>query len=66
MTTQPAKKKINRHYKHAKKIMKWKGSLTPKRANMAIDEVVLGMKETIPKYKRLKNGMIINIHDMLA
>ena len=37
--------------------MKWKGSLTNKRVNMAIDEITSGMKETLPKYKRLENGM---------
>lgn len=60
------KRIINRHYKHSTKIMNWRGTLTKRRVNMAIDEVVEGMKETTPKYMRLKNGTIINLHDMLA
>ena len=58
--------KKNIHYKHAKKIMKWKGSMTNQRANMVIDEIVDGMKETLPKFIISKNGFIINLHDCLA
>lgn len=46
--------------------MKWRGRLTPRRVNLAIDEVVLGMKETLPKYYRTKSGYLVNLHDCLA
>lgn len=64
-------KTTNRHYKHAKKIMtKWKGTTTKRRVNMAIDEVVVGMKESLPKYKRFYRTdgtyFVINLHEMLA
>lgn len=34
--------------------------------NESIDEVTEFMKESMPKYQRLSNGMVVNIHDMLA
>lgn len=61
----PITKKINKHFKHAKKIMKWKGTMTNKRANLTLDEIVEGMKETTPKYI-VRNGILINFHDILS
>lgn len=59
-------KKTNRHYKHAMKIMKWRGTLTNQRVNMALDEMANGMRETFPKYIRTRGGFLINLHDMIA
>lgn len=61
-----AKVAKSQHYKHAKKIMNWRGRMTKQRVNMAIDEVVRGMKETLPKYYKTKSGFLINLHDALA
>lgn len=64
---------MNEHYrlgkKYAKKLKKQKH---PQKmlVNQAINETTKGMKETMPKYKRVYRPdgsyILINLHDMLA
>lgn len=58
----------NLHYKRADKLIRrLKKQKHPQKmhVNMAIDEIVAGMKETMPKYI-VRNGIVLNLHDMLA
>ncbi len=57
----------NKHYKRAGKLLrKIKKQRKPDNniINQTITEVASGMKDTLPKYKILSNGMLINIHDI--
>jgi hypothetical protein len=59
---------MNSHYKRARKLTrKLKKQRHPQKmlVNMAIDEVVAGMKKTTPRYI-YRNGIRIDIHEMLA
>ena len=61
--------KYTRHYKHARKMMKWKGAMTPRRATMIVGELADGVAEIVrkgPKYIITKDGFLINIHDCLT
>lgn len=54
-----------RKRKHAKKMMKWKGTMTKARMNKIIDELAAAQKVSMPKYQWVR-GMRLNLHDMLA
>lgn len=63
----------NPHYQRADKLTrKLKKQKHPQKmhVNMIIDEITEGMKETLPKYKRVYRPdgtyFLINLHDMLA
>lgn len=59
---------LKKSKKAFKKYTKGKGDRAYKKKliNESIDGVTDYMKSTMPKYIRLKNGMIVNIHEMLT